>query len=47
MMCWLLWWVDTVKPIINQLKIKEVNNEVEVVNNEVSVINDEIEVVNN
>ena len=34
MICWLLWWIDTVKPIINQLKIKEINNEVEVVNNE-------------
>ena len=27
MICWLLWWIDTVKPIINQLKIKEVNNQ--------------------
>ena len=34
MICWLLWWIDTVKPIINQLKLKEVNSEVEVVNNE-------------
>lgn len=34
MICWLLWWIDTVKPIINQLKLKEVNNEVEVENNE-------------
>lgn len=34
MICWLLWWVDTVKSIINQLKIKEVNNEVEAVNSE-------------
>lgn len=41
MICWLLWWVDTVKPIINQLKIKEVNNEIEVVNNEIGVINNE------
>lgn len=41
MICWLLWWVDTVKPIINQLKIKEVNNEVEVVNSEVGVINNQ------
>lgn len=41
MVCWLLWWVDTVKPIINQLKLKEVNNEVEAVNNEVGVINNQ------
>lgn len=34
MICWLLWWIDTVKPIINQLKIKEVNNGVEAVNSE-------------
>lgn len=34
MVCWLLWWVDTVKPIINQLKLKEVNNEVEAVSSE-------------
>jgi len=47
MICWLLWWVDTVKPIINQLKLKEVNNEIEVVNNGVGVINNEIEVINN
>ena len=33
MICWLLWWVDTVKPIINQLKLKELNSEVEAVNN--------------
>lgn len=41
MICWLLWWIDTVKPIINQLKIKEVNNEVEAVNNEVGVISNQ------
>lgn len=41
MICWLLWWVDTVKPIINQLKLKEVNNEVEAVNNQVGVINNQ------
>lgn len=41
MICWLLWWVDTVKPIINQLKIKEVNNEVEEVNNEIGVISNQ------
>lgn len=34
MICWLLWWIDTVKPIINQLKLKDVNNEVEAVNSE-------------
>lgn len=33
MICWLLWWIDTVKPIINQLKLKEVNSEIEAVNN--------------
>lgn len=37
MICWLLWWIDTVKPIINQLKIKEVNNGVEAVNNQQKV----------
>ena len=47
MVCWLLWWIDTVKPIINQLKIKEVNNEVEAVNNEVEAVNSEIYVINN
>lgn len=47
MICWLLWWIDTVKPIINQLKLKDVNNEVEVVNNQIGVINNEVEVVNN
>lgn len=41
MICWLLWWVDTVKPIINQLKIKEVNNEVEEVNNGVGAISNQ------
>ena len=39
MICWLLWWVDTIKPIINQLKLKEVNNEVEAVNSEIDVMN--------
>lgn len=37
MICWLLWWIDTVKPIINQLKLKEVNNEVEAVSNQQKV----------
>lgn len=37
MICWLLWWIDTVKPIINQLKIKEVNNEVEAISNQQKV----------
>lgn len=41
MICWLLWWVDTVKPIINQLKLKEVNSEIEVVNNEIGMINNQ------
>ena len=41
MICWLLWWIDTVKPIINQLKLKEVNSEVEVVNNEIEVISNQ------
>lgn len=41
MICWLLWWVDTVKPIINQLKLKEVNNEIEVVNNEIEVVSNQ------
>lgn len=41
MICWLLWWVDTVKPIINQLKLKEVNNEVEAVNNKVEAVGSE------
>lgn len=47
MICWLLWWIDTIKPIINQLKLKQVNNEVEVVGSEICVINNEVEVVNN
>ena len=37
MVCWLLWWIDTVKPILNQLKIKEVNNEVEAISNQQKV----------
>lgn len=37
MICWLLWWVDTVKPIINQLKIKEVNNGVGAISNQQKV----------
>lgn len=37
MICWLLWWVDTVKPIINQLKLKEINNEVGVIGNQQKV----------
>ena len=41
MICWLLLWIDTVKPIINQLKLKEVNNEIEVVNNEIGVISNQ------
>lgn len=41
MICWLLWWIDTVKPIINQLKLKEVNNEVEAVSSEIDVINNQ------
>ena len=41
MICWLLWWIDTIKPIINQLKLKEVNNEVEVVSSEIGVINNQ------
>lgn len=41
MICWLLWWIDTVKPIINQLKIKEVNNEVEAVSSEIGVISNQ------
>lgn len=41
MICWLLWWVDTVKPIIDQLKLKEVNSEIEAVNNQVGVINNQ------
>lgn len=41
MICWLLWWIDTVKPIINQLKLKEVNNEVEAVSNEIGVISNQ------
>lgn len=41
MICWLLWWADTVKPIINQLKLKEVNNEVEAVSNEIGVISNQ------
>lgn len=47
MICWLLWWIDTVKPIINQLKLKDVNNEVEAVNNELEAVNNEIGVINN
>ena len=41
MICWLLWWVDTVKPIINQLKFKKVNNEVEAVSSEIDVISNQ------
>ena len=41
MVCWLLWWVDTVKPIINQLKLKKVNNKIEVVSNEIGVISNQ------
>ena len=41
MICWLLWWVDTVKPIINQLKIKDVNSEVGVVSSEVEVVSNQ------
>ena len=41
MICWLLWWIDTVKPIINQLKIKEVNNEVEAVSSEAGAISNQ------
>lgn len=41
MVCWLLWWVDTVKPIINQLKLKEVNNEVEAVSSEIEAVNNQ------
>lgn len=41
MICWLLWWIDTVKPIINQLKLKEINNEVEAVSCKVEVINNQ------
>lgn len=41
MICWLLWWVDTVKPIINQLKLKKVNNEVEAVSSEIDVISNQ------
>lgn len=41
MICWLLWWIDTVKPIINQLKLKEVNNEVEAVSSEIDVISNQ------
>lgn len=41
MICWLLWWVDTVKPIINQLKIKEINNEVEAVCSEIGMISNQ------
>ena len=37
MICWLLWWIDTVKPIINQLKLKEANSEIEVVNDQQKV----------
>lgn len=45
MICWLLWWIDTVKPIINQLKLKEVSNEVEVVSSEIEAVSSEIEEV--
>ena len=41
MICWLLWWIDTVKPIIDQLKLKDVNNEIEVVSSEIGVINNQ------
>ena len=41
MICWLLWWADTVKPIINQLKLKKVNNKIEVVSNEIGVISNQ------
>lgn len=41
MICWLLWWIDTVKPIINQLKLKEVNNEVEAVSSEIDMISNQ------
>lgn len=41
MICWLLWWIDTIKPIINQLKLKEVNNEIEAVSNKICVINNQ------
>ena len=41
MICWLLWWVDTVKPIINQLKLKQVNSEVEAMNSENGVVNNQ------
>ena len=41
MICWLLLWIDTVKPITNQLKLKEVNNEVEAVNNQIGMIDNQ------
>lgn len=47
MVCWLLWWIDTVKPIINQLKLKEVNNEVEAVSSEIEAVSSEIGVISN
>lgn len=47
MLCWLLWWADAVKPIMNQLKLKEVNNEVGAVNNEVEAVSNGVGAISN